>query len=535
MRDLAGMLREAQEAVNADRLDDAAALLRGATALRPDLAEIWALLARTELRRCDLDAHDAALGEARRLAPNRASYALRAALACPPMMRSLAEVDRVRARTIDQLHRLLRRKDLTLQDPLTEMPNLTYYYVYHGRDDRPIHEATARVLRQMCPALGWSAGWRPAPPRPRLGVFSPHLRDHTIGNLFGGMIRAWNRPEVAVVACFVETEVDARSLAWASEADDVVLVPRHLARARQVLADARLDALVHLDIGMDPLSTYLAHARLAPVQATTWGHPVTTGIPSIDLFFSLEGGEPDDGTAPYTERLVKLAVPNLFFVPPEPPAAVDRAALGLPARGRLYGCPQAPFKLHPDFDDVLLGVLDADPDAVVVLHQGPSRSWRAIVEERLKARSPQAVHRIVWMTNMPRDRYIACLAAFDVMLDPFPFGGGNTTLEAFAVGTPVVTLPPPFLRGRLAYTFGRTIGWLDGVADSVPDYVRRAVHLAGPGRAGASATLRRAAGALWSSRMGGEAWLEALLGAVRTQSATAGAEPSPRSVVVAGR
>jgi hypothetical protein len=33
------------------------------------------------------------------------------------------------------------------------------------------------------------------------------------------------------------------------------------------------------------------------------------------------------------------------------------------------------------------------------------------------------------------------LPAGRVMLDPFPFGGGVTALEAFAVCTPVVTMP----------------------------------------------------------------------------------------------
>lgn len=41
------------------------------------------------------------------------------------------------------------------------------------------------------------------------------------------------------------------------------------------------------------------------------------------------------------------------------------------------------------------------------------------------------------------------LRGADVMLDPFPFGGGVTSLQGFAVGTPIVTLPAQFLRGRL--------------------------------------------------------------------------------------
>jgi len=45
------------------------------------------------------------------------------------------------------------------------------------------------------------------------------------------------------------------------------------------------DILFLPEIGMDPLTCKLAALRLAPLQAASWGHPVTTGLPEIDLFF----------------------------------------------------------------------------------------------------------------------------------------------------------------------------------------------------------------------------------------------------------
>eukprot|EP00501_MAST-03F_sp_TOSAG23-6_P001052 GSMAST32.ASY1.ANO1.1095.1 assembled CDS len=35
------------------------------------------------------------------------------------------------------------------------------------------------------------------------------------------------------------------------------------------------------------------------------------------------------------------------------------------------------------------------------------------------------------------------------LLDPFPFGGGVTSLEGFSVGTPIVTLQSTTLSGAL--------------------------------------------------------------------------------------
>jgi predicted O-linked N-acetylglucosamine transferase (SPINDLY family) len=78
---------------------------------------------------------------------------------------------------------------------------------------------------------------------------------------------------------------------------------------------------------------------------------------------------------------------------------------------------------------------------------------------------------------MPNPDFLQLLACADVLLDPFPFCGGNSSYEAFSVGTPVVTLPGRFLRGRLTYAMLQRMGITSLHASSVSDYVRIAVEL----------------------------------------------------------
>ena len=64
------------------------------------------------------------------------------------------------------------------------------------------------------------------------------------------------------------------------------------------------------------------------------------------------------------------------------------------------------------------------------------------------------------------------------MLDTVHFGGGFTTnLEAFTVGTPVVTIPGAFQRGRHTLAFYKEMGFLDCVADTPSKYINIAVRL----------------------------------------------------------
>lgn len=59
-----------------------------------------------------------------------------------------------------------------------------------------------------------------------------------------------------------------------------------LQKARETVAALKLDVLVYGDVGMDALTTGLAHGRLSPVQVAFWGHPSTTGLPTIDYFIT---------------------------------------------------------------------------------------------------------------------------------------------------------------------------------------------------------------------------------------------------------
>jgi predicted O-linked N-acetylglucosamine transferase (SPINDLY family) len=79
---------------------------------------------------------------------------------------------------------------------------------------------------------------------------------------------------------------------------------------------------------------------------------------------------------------------------------------------------------------------------------------------------------------MSRDDYQATLEAADIVLDPFHFSGGNTSLEALAAGTPIVTLEGRLMRARFTAGFYKVMDMEDMIARSAADYIRLAVVLA---------------------------------------------------------
>jgi len=256
----------------------------------------------------------------------------------------------------------------------------------------------------------------------------------------------------------------------------------HFPQAIADLRAARLDLLYFWEIGTDSVNYFLPLFRCAPFQCTSWGWPVTSGIPQVDAFISSDLLEPPDADSHYSERLVRLAhIPN-FYYRPKCLAGPDRERFGLPAGRHLYFCGQNPRKIHPDFDGLLGEILRGDPLGLVVLVEAARPAVTQLLRERFAGNLGDVLDRVRFMPRMNHAQYLQLIASADVVLDTLHYGGGaNTTYDALALGMPVVTLSGEFHRGRYAATAYRTMNLEDCVAASVADYVQRAVRIAADG------------------------------------------------------
>jgi predicted O-linked N-acetylglucosamine transferase (SPINDLY family) len=458
------------------RRDEAVAEFREAVRLAPEMPQ-----ARLNLGIRAREAGDVA--EAHRCLdglPGAGARLLRET-ALPAILVSGEEIDRVRLGYEQGLDRLLADPPV-IADPLTELGQLPQFFLaYHDRDDRPLQEKLARMLRCACPGLSFTAphcrpgGWNPGK-RLRVGVISTHLHSHTIGKLQVGMLAGLPRDRLEVLVFTPPGADDAVARRIRGGADAAVTLPGDLAAVQRVLAEARLDVAFYPDIGMEPFTYFLAFARVAPVQATTWGHPVTTGLDSMDWFVTSEVMDPPGNEAHYSERLFRFDHPGVCYDRPAKPAK-GREALGLPEAGRLYVCPQTMFKLHPDFDRLLAAILRRDPGGrVVFIENRPD--WRRVLQARFATSMPDVAERVMFVPPLVVEDYLGLCAAADVMLDVPQFAGGNTTLEGLAMGTPIVTLPSRFARGRLAAALLGRAGLDWGVAADEADYVDKALAIA---------------------------------------------------------
>lgn len=465
----------------AGRPDEAVPCFRRALALNPGHRHAASNLAQAFQELGDDEAARAAFAQAMTIAPSDV-LRVRMATVLPVIVPSREGIVEARSRLEQNIERL-RADGVRLAQPEREVPTVNFHLAYHGLDDRPLQQALAALYLQACPALGWSAP-RPAPQRSgrlRIGFVSRFLHGHSIGKTSRGLIAELDRKRFEAVAIHVPPVQDDDMARWIRGRADVnVDLPLDMQSARAVVAALELDVLFFQEIGMDAYTYFLAFSRLAPVQCVSFGHPDTTGIPNMDWWVSSENFEPDDGASHYSEQLWKarnVGTLAYYYRPPQPTLTLTRADLGLPARGGLYLVPHTVFRLHPDFDEVIAQVLDADPEGTLAVLEGRQPRWVERYLGRLRTTLGGRTSRVRVLPKQPHDRFLALVRLADAVLDPLHFNGMNNSLDAFSVGTPVVTFPQRFQRGRHTYGMYRHMGLDRCVANSVEDYARIAARL----------------------------------------------------------
>jgi CRISPR-associated protein Csy1 len=506
----------------AGRLDPAIDGYRQSLAEQPDDARSRFLLAGALAERDDLDDARAAYVQAARDDPRMLRARLGAELSLPMVAADAEAVARARERYGEGLARL--RDDLPRRaagmEParaLDELRWTNFLLAYQGENDLALQaaygdllEATLRAARVPAPFVASARG-----DRLRVAFVSAFFRDGTAGRYFESWITDLPRERFDVSVHFVGAGSDALTGRIRARADAFTehgaSLPSAIARAIEA---GTPDVIVYPELGMDATTFALAALRLAPRQCAGWGHPVTSGLATIDDMFTAEAMEPADATSHYRERLVPLPGLGTRYARPPRPARADRGALGLPRDATLLLFPQSLFKLHPDNDALVAEVL-AETGATLVAFEGRhprlTRAWRARLDRALAARGV-ARERVVVVPQVAHERYLAIGAACDAMLDSVRWSGGNTSLDAIACALPVVTLPGATMRARQSAAMLRQVGVPELVAQDAAEYVALAARIAADPawRDELSARIERGAAALFDDDAPVKAFVAAL-------------------------
>ena len=451
-----------------------------AIALRPDNMEAIYNKALTMAAAGGVEEADKTLEAAIYERPDPRFFIARAGL-MPVIPKSIADIAAWRQRFEEGFGVLIEKGVALPGDPL-EVSVMNFYLAYHGENDRRVMENQATFWQKACPSLCFNAAHCEQRPelgnnKRRVGLFSRYLRNHAVAFTVEGLVAGLNDDEFELVLITLSGGEDDVWDSLTGKAHTVLSLPHDLTIARQKIESAQLDILIYADIGMDPFSYFMAYARLAPVQCVLWGHPVTSGLPQMDYYLSNESAEPDDAEKHYTETLIRLGGVPTCYRRPSAGERVCRSKFGIPEDANVYLCPQSLFKIHPDMDLALVKILQGDPAGYLVIFHGSAQIWTDKLIQRWVPLFGEAMRRIVVLERVGWQEFLNIMSLADIMLDTWPFGGGNTNYQGFSAGLPIVTLPGKFLRGRAAMALYRHMKIDDCIANSPEEYVEIANRL----------------------------------------------------------
>lgn len=453
--------------------------LKKALALAKDNPFIYISMALAEIDLGDDEQARENLRKAYQLGYVGANFRL--AVMLPMIMGSLADVMNSRCILQSEIRKLKAEK-LTLTDPFREIGQTNFYLAYHGMNDRDLQVEIADLYISACPELQYKAphcngGLKRA--KRKIGFFSAFFRNHSVSSCFNKVVQnlIFNKEFEVFIISNAIIEVVFQGM----NSESMIQTSTELNVARDDVAKLELDVLIYLDLGMDPMSYFLAFARLANIQMVLGGHPVTTGIPNVDYYLSAKVMENSKSPEHYSEKLVQLDSPLIYF---ERPVIRDfrktRKDFGLPEKKILYICPMKLHKMHPDFDVIIFDLLKKDKNGYIVLFEDNKYPWwKSMFMRRLsESLSVSALRHIIFLPWMNKDDLLDVIQESDVVLDPVHFGIGSTAILVYSTTTPMVTWAGEFMRGRVGYAYCQILNINECVASSKEVYADKAFELA---------------------------------------------------------
>ena len=408
----------------------------------------------------------------------------------PMLYRNEQEIFDSRARYQRELRRLCKDAGTVISlENLAEGVGASqpFFLAYQGFNDRALQKIYGELLCRVMAARYPTPLVTPPSPRDRkirIGIVSGFFHDHTIWKLFiEGWLKQFDRTRFEIFGYHTGTTHDAQTDLAAGLCTGFVGGGRSTGEWRDRILSDGPDVVLYPEIGMDPMSARLGAMRLAPLQCVSWGHPETTGFATIDVFLSNALMEPPNSAAHYSEKLVLMPNLSLYYEPSEiAPPTLTRSDFGMRADATVYWSGQAIYKYHPQFDPVFPKIALAAGDCqFVFIEFAKSRAITDVLRTRLQEAFASvgldAADYCIFLPAMDQARFLAALGQADILLDTIGWSGGKSTLDSLSQNPAIVTLETGMMRGRHTAAILRRMQVTETIAQSLDDYIAKAVGL----------------------------------------------------------
>ncbi len=354
-----------------------------------------------------------------------------------------------------------------------------FYLAYLPGNHRDVLASYGAFCTQLMDRWARKVGV-PAPAAPhagklKVGIVSAHIQSHSVWH---AVLKGWLRhldPRQFELQVFHTGATQDDETRWAARHARLHHNLGDWTAWAKTISDAKLDVLIYPEIGMDATTVRLSLLRLARVQLASWGHPLTSGLPTMDGYLSAAGFEPADAASHYVEPLFALPRLGCAYLPYGTPSRTpDLLALGIPPAERILLCAGVPQKYAPSEDALWIDIARRCAPCKLVFFRAAADHASALLERRLRAAFAASGldfdRHVVFVAWQSQAQFFGLLQRADAYLDSVGFSGFNTAMQAVECGTPIVAWEGDAMRGRFASAILRQMGLDAWVASTHADY-----------------------------------------------------------------
>ena len=212
----------------------------------------------------------------------------------------------------------------------------------------------------------------------------------------------------------------------------------------------------------------------APVQVT-WLGQGSTGISEIDYFIGSNHITPKDEEKHYVEKVLRLPEISQCFTPPD----FDLKIENLPAIKNnfiTFGCVNKLAKVNDDVIALWSKILLSVPNSKLLLKNKLLNSKEIIdtTIQRFKKQNVKKEQLILEGESKTRKELLNIYNKIDIVLDPFPFQGNTTSIEAVWMGVPIITLKGNRYISHFGESINSNLNMSNWIAENCEDYILKA-------------------------------------------------------------
>ena len=358
------------------------------------------------------------------------------------------------------------------------LPVCNFYLSYQGIPSVNIFKLKLELIRKICPDLNYEINIDFNNTKKNICFHSNYLtRWHSVFKDRHIIIKELSKYDNYNIYFTTFDDLNEEVKYLFGNAKHIKL-PNKLNEIKDIMTNLQLDVLIYCEIGMDPKTYFMAHMRLAKKQINTWGHSDTSGINTIDYFISSKYYELELELSQkhYSEKLILLDSLCTSYVNPLSRANINffknRLHYGFTDEITIFSCTQSLFKFNPIFDEYLINILLANDNFILIILNGDNKE--KIFKRFNNKNISSKIHIFPMMQHF---QYLNLINISDIILDPYPFGGCNSSLEAFALNKVVVTQESNMINGRFTSGFYKKMNLDSMITKSKEEYINLAIKL----------------------------------------------------------